>query len=163
MGRATEDLEWVVAFPAVSDRPGDALAFRYEGVPGRDFSGSSWLAPYECKGEFGTVRSTTRAGADRVAAGILSKLSVLTPRGPPASSSATLLVQSVEGRPENPSFAGAEPFMGYKDGEAGYIDPAAQAFQATRMREENATAGEARLRREELASAVKGASKGSGG
>ena len=233
------------------------------------------------------VRSTTRAGADRVAAEILSKLAVLTPRGPPASSSAVagggggmqvsitpirdarilpilrdegeerfrsivetaadshekdfddwpldnvrsmkgavrphlrmnqtfrqshapwkqstgvlakdrsihehsvstamdlaqyydqytvnvaclevlikrrmLLEQSVEGRPENPSFAGAEHFMGYRDGEAGYIDPAARAFQAARMREENAITREARLRREVLASAGEGASKGSGG
>ena len=74
-----------------------------------------------------------------------------------------LLEQSVEGRPENPSFAGAEHFMGYRDGEAGYIDPAARAFQAARMREENAITREARLRREELASAGKVASKGSGG
>jgi hypothetical protein len=74
-----------------------------------------------------------------------------------------LLEQSVEGRPENPSFAGAERFMGYQDGEAGYIDPAARAFQAARMREENAITREAGLRREELASAGEGASKGSGG
>jgi hypothetical protein len=74
-----------------------------------------------------------------------------------------LLEQSVEGRPENPSVAGAEHFMGYRDGEAGYIDPAARAFQAARMREENAITREAGLRREELASAGKGASKGSGG
>ena len=88
VGHAAENLEWVVVFPAVSDRPGDALAFRHEAVLARGFSGPSWLAPYECRGEFGTVRSTTRAGADRVAAEILSKLAVLTPRGPPSSPSA---------------------------------------------------------------------------
>jgi hypothetical protein len=61
------------------------------------------------------------------------------------------------------SLTGAERFTGYQDGEAGYIDPAARAFQAGRMREENAITREARLRREVLASAGEGASKGSGG
>ena len=54
----------------------------------KDFSEAAWLASCESRGEFGTVRLATRAGADKVAEVILSKLAVLTPRFLLASSSA---------------------------------------------------------------------------